>query len=520
MKNSSKTDKDIVRVAGRGVIYITFAKIWFMITGWALIFGLPRIFKWASGGDADVGQELFGAYKLVFMGVSFVNNGIITGTIQSVSKFTSEDESDAGAIRRTALRVQGLLGISLAVIYVGFAGFLADILKSPDLAFLMRLSAGIIVAYSCYAVFIGSFNGQRMFHRQALFDIAYATLKTGLIVVLAAVGFEVLGTVLGFLIASIVIAVSAAFVAGFGSGERRFPARRYASFAVVLILYTFLLNLVMSLDLFLLKGISSNLAIARGMDEEAASALGKALAGRYGAAQGLAFIPYQAILSIAFVAFPMVSKVTFQGDAEKTRLYIRKTLRFTAILIVGIATVFAGLPEQSLGLIFPEEYQVAADALGILSLGIAAFGLMVVGNTILNGAGRPLWAMVVVVVTLAAVIVGVVLLVREAGPDDSALTGAALGSALGMGVGLVVSGIVVYSQFGAYLPLATAFRVAFAAGIAVVVGRLLPMWGKMLTLVECIGVFALYLIVLIVVREFKKEDGEQLGRILRRGKQP
>ena len=78
MDSEEKTDRDVVQVAGRGVIYITFAKLWFMLTGWALIFGLPRIFKWASGGDADQGQVLFGAYKLVFMGVSFINNGIIT----------------------------------------------------------------------------------------------------------------------------------------------------------------------------------------------------------------------------------------------------------------------------------------------------------------------------------------------------------------------------------------------------------------------------------------------------------
>ena len=53
MNKTQNSEKDVVQVAGRGVIYITFAKLWFMLTGWALIFGLPRIFKWASGGDAE-----------------------------------------------------------------------------------------------------------------------------------------------------------------------------------------------------------------------------------------------------------------------------------------------------------------------------------------------------------------------------------------------------------------------------------------------------------------------------------
>ena len=104
--DSKKSEGDVVASTGRGVLFIAFAKIWFMLTGWALVFGLPRIFKWSTGGDADGGQALFGAYKLVIMGVSFINNGIITGTIQTVSKFTSEDITRAGAVRRTALRIR------------------------------------------------------------------------------------------------------------------------------------------------------------------------------------------------------------------------------------------------------------------------------------------------------------------------------------------------------------------------------------------------------------------------------
>ena len=42
--------------------------------------------------------------------------------------------------------------------------------------------------------------------------MVYATIKTTLIVALATMGFEVLGTVLGFLIAAVVIAVAAAVV--------------------------------------------------------------------------------------------------------------------------------------------------------------------------------------------------------------------------------------------------------------------------------------------------------------------
>jgi O-antigen/teichoic acid export membrane protein len=508
-------DENLVETAGRGVIYITFAKMWFMLTGWALIFGLPRIFKWASDGDVEKGQALFGAYKLVIMGVSFINNGIITGTIQAVSKFTSEDESGAEAVKRTALKVQGGLGIAIAVLYIGFAGLLADILGSPDLAMLMRLSAGIIVAYSCYAVFIGSFNGRRLFSRQALFDITYSTIKTALIVGLAAVGFEVLGTVVGFLLAAIVIAVAAAVASGW-SGSGSFSAKRYLKFAALLIAYTFGLNLVMSLDLFLLKGIASDLAIESGMNVEAASAAGKALAGQYGAAQGLAFIPYQAILSIAFVAFPMISKATFENDMQKTRDYIRKTLRFSAIIIIGLTSVFTALPGQALALIFPPEYQAASDALGVLSLGMAAFSLLVVSNTILNSAGLVRRTMALIATTLIAVVGAVAALATNAGPGPDALAATALGSTAGMCFGLIISAVAVYRRFGTFWPWATALRVGAAGALTIGFGRVvLPFSGKLITIFECIAVVAVYVIALVVTREFRLEDLDQLKQVIK-----
>jgi O-antigen/teichoic acid export membrane protein len=510
-------DKDVVKTAGRGVLYLTFAKVWFMLTGWALVFVLPRLFKWSAGGDEEAGQALYGAYGIVFTGVSFINNGIISGTIQSVSKFTSEDESRTGAVKRTALMVQGGIGLVVAALYVGLAGVLAEHwFRSPGLTSLMRLSAGVIVAYSCYAVFIGSFNGLRKFNRQALFDIVYATFKVSLMLGLVAAGFEVLGTVLGFLVAAAVIAVAAGIVSG-GIGKGAFPAKRYLSFAAILLVYSFALNLVMMLDLYLLSGLVPRLALEAGYDPAELGRLTEVRAGQYKAMQQLAFIPYQAVLAIAFVVFPLVSKVTFDGDRERSRVYVRTTLRFTMILIVGLVSVFAALPQQALDLVFEPEYQVAAPALSVLPVGIAAFGLMVVSNTILNAAGHPWRALGVVLGALVGVVLGVTILVWLSGPGPESLTATATGTSAGMVVGLAISGIVVYRRFGTFWSWLSLLRVAAAAGVAVTAGRLMPMLGKAVTLGECVGVLVVYLVVLVLLREFNAEDVARLKQVLRKG---
>ncbi|MDD5309633.1 MAG: polysaccharide biosynthesis C-terminal domain-containing protein [Deltaproteobacteria bacterium] len=515
--NDQKSDASIVKAAGRGVIYITFAKAWFLITGVALGLVLPRVFKWSAGSE-EAGMALYGAYGIVFTGVSFINNTLITGTIQAVSKFTSEDESRAGAVRRTGLLVQGGIGVVLGAAYAVLSGVLATYwFKSPGLADLMRLSAGIIVAYACYGVFIGSFNGRRRFNRQAAFDVTFSTLKTVLIILAVMTGLKVLGTVLGFLVTAVLVAV----VAGVASRQPvhgTFPARRFLQFDSLLLLYTFILNLVLMLDLYLLAGIVPRLAAASGLDATAAALLNETRAGQYKAVQQLAFIPYQAILAIAFVVFPLISKATFDEDEEKACGYVRQTMRFAAIFVTGFAVVFFALPEQAARLMFPPEYAIIAPALRTLSLGIVAFGLMVVGNTILNGSGHPWRALAVVCAGLAVAVVTVYALVSAAGHGTDSLVAAASGSSAGWLVALVVCGVIVRRRFGAFMPLFTALRVAAAAGVALAVGRFLPVKGKVLTLAECAAVFVVYFVVLALLREFGRKDLDQLKHVMRRGK--
>jgi O-antigen/teichoic acid export membrane protein len=512
-----KSEANLVKSTGRGVLYITFAKGWFLFTGVALGLILPRVFKWSAGGD-EAGMALYGAYGIVLTGVSFINNTLITGTIQAVSKFTSEDESRAGAVRRTGLLVQGGIGLVLGAAYALLAGVLATSwFKSPGLADLMRLSAGIIVAYACYGVFIGSFNGMRRFNRQAAFDVTFSTLKTVLMIAFVYAGFKVLGTVLGFLITAVLVAIIAGALSR-QPVQGAFPARRFLQFDALLLLYTFVLNLVLMLDLYLLAGIVPRLAASHGLDTGAVALVSEKLAGQYKAIQQLAFIPYQAVLAIAFVVFPLISKATFDQDEEKARGYVRQTMRFAAIFITGFAVVFFALPEQAARLMFPPEYAIIAPALRVLSAGIVAFGLMVVGNTILNGSGHPWRALAVVGIGLAVAVVAVYALVSAAGYGTQALVAAASGSTAGWLAALVVCGVIVRRRFGAFMPLLTALRVAGAAGVALAVGRFLPVRGKVVTLAECATVLVVYLLVLAALREFGRRDLEQLRQVVRRGK--
>ena len=89
--------------------------------------------------------------------------------------------------------------------------------------------------------------------------------------------------------------------------------------------YTALLNLALNSDLLLLRHFALS---APGVDATAAAAV----AGNYEALRTFALLPYQALLVVTFVIFPLVSRATFAADREATRAYVIQTMRYALIL--------------------------------------------------------------------------------------------------------------------------------------------------------------------------------------------
>src|ERR1051325_6621981 len=183
---------DVARVAGRGTIYITAAKLWFMASGALIYVALPRLLT----------PEQFGLYQVVIGVVSIINAVVVTGTSQTVSKYISQEESKADSVKANALKLQIPVGGGLALSFFLLAPVIASYLNDPRLANHLRLASLITLSYSFYAVFTGYFNGTKKFLTQAALDMTYSTLKLALIVLLVSLGYGVGGGVGGFALAA------------------------------------------------------------------------------------------------------------------------------------------------------------------------------------------------------------------------------------------------------------------------------------------------------------------------------
>lgn len=397
-----QSGEETARKTGRGFLVITGAKIWFMITGAVIQLGLP-IFLGSP--------EQFGVFKVVTEAISLVNMVMITGTLQAVSKLVSERPVAARRVINQAVKLQFVLGVPIALGYFLLSPWIAERFNDPALTPYIQLSSFIILAYSFYAIFVGYLNGVKEFVKQASLDITFATLKMVGIVGLVLVGFGVFGAVAGFVGASAIICVVSGvwvwrILARSDTDDKAVEEspskgiKRLLGYLVLIMLFTFALNGLMRADLFILKSVSAEVPARLAEVESIFKLVSNKFAGFYGAVLNIARIPYQGVIAVTFVIFPLISESTFEEDLERTQTYIRDTMRYCLILIVGVGGLLALNSDAIIGALYSTEYQAAAPALAILSISIVFFALLYVATTMIIGSGHPVVAVVIMAVSL------------------------------------------------------------------------------------------------------------------------
>lgn len=492
-EHSDESRSDETRHAGRGLLLITSAKLVFIVSAYAVRLALPRIFG---------SEQVYGLFSVAFGAASILNNVLIASTLQTVSKMVSEDEARAPATLRSGLYLQLAVGGALGGALFAGAPLWAELMRNPALAPLIRAAGVVAFAYALYAALVGYLNGRRRFRHQAGLDMTFSVLRTTGLIGGAALGLGAAGAMSGFAIAAGTILVVALLTVGVGRSGSGFSAKRWLGFMAPIWFYQACINGILQIDLQMLSVTVTDLAARSGMSAEAAANFAAAYAGHYSAAQTFAFVPYQLILSVTFIVFPFVSRATTLGDAEATRRYIRSAMRFSLLVLLAIGAPIGGAASGVMRIAYPEAYLAGADALGVLVFGQVAFALFVIGATILTGAGRPVPAAVIAVLSLGVVLVATRLAIQQAGIEGHrALVATAFGTSAGTALALLLVGTTVWRSFGAFLPIASTLRGLLAGTVGFGVARAIPHDTAIGALAALAGGFFAYAIALVVVRE-------------------
>lgn len=481
---------NIATIAGRGAIYITAAKIWFIVSGYGIAVTLTYLLS----------AEKYGLYRVVINTVSIINAVIVTGTYQTVSKYVSQEPEKADSIKWRALGLQAYIGGAATLGFFLLAPVIASLLNDPRLTGWLRLASLITLSYSFYSVYTGYFNGKKNFLVQSVLDITYSALKLVFIVSLAWLGFGVSGGVGGFALAAASVLIISAIVARGGDRKGDTQVGQLFRFQSYLLLFTFVLTLLQRVDLILIKALSSPDATIASEN-----------AGYYSAAMDVANITYQVIVSVTFVIFPLVSQSTFADDRARTQSYISNTLRYTLMIMALTATLFSSCASRVLRVIYREAYQAGSSALRIVAFGMLFFGLLYVITTIISASGQP----------KTSLLLGVITLVLSAGLNallipPFGLAGAAAATTVSILVGVVLGGAYLWRRFRTLMSIASVLRIAGCAGIIYGVSLLFSPASKVLIVAQLIVLSVGYVIALIISGELGGNDLKLITRVLRR----
>ena len=473
---------------GKGTFYLLIAEVMFVVSGWAIHIGAGRI----------LGREYYGIFVILLSLLTLYRIFLQTGVNRAVSKYTSEEPARARLIRRQALKLQFSAGIFFGVLVWLAARPLAQVWQKEELVGYIRLTAFFLPVFGVYSVYRGSLNGQKLFDREARISIAYSLLKViFLFTLIHLFADRVIGAVSGYLLAVIAAMVMARWScppAELVPGET-FPILRIVSFAVPVVLLSFSVSLIQSLDLFFLRALEGS-----PLTDQATSF--------YGCAQQFAKIPYMILYALSLTLFPTIAAHTARAGSEHiTASTIRRALRAGLLISLPAAALIGGSARELIAWIYP-KINGGGGALEILIFGQTALALLFVLTTILTAAGRA---------RLSFALMGAALILDAALNrlliPGFGLPGAAAATTLASLAGMALAGAGVFKNFRALIPPLSALRIPAAAALLFIAAR---WWGPEGWALPAAFIIlgAGYILLLLLIREIDRNDWKMIKSLI------
>jgi O-antigen/teichoic acid export membrane protein len=476
----------------RGTLYVAVGQGTFLVTGFLLHAVLARELSPAAYGIFNVAMTL-----LVWVEIT-VNNGVPS----ALSKFLPDESLSEKAVLRSAARVQALISLGVLVVMFLAAPLLALLLRDAALTGTLRLALLDVLAMGAYAYYRGVLNGWRFFRRMSLAIMAYSLTKLAAITLLVALGFGVQGALVGNIIASL-----GGLAAGYfwtqrqqrglglapGKGPDSAPSKVHESQIVAFVLPTILFTL------------ASNVLLGLDLMEVQALLPGEPV-GYYSAAVKLAEAPRLVLLAFTFTLLPSLSHAIAAGDQARARHYLGQTIRLLALVLLPLIALVTATAEGAMTFVFPAEYRAAAPVLSVLILAYTAYAVYITLVTTLLAENRPGRALLIPLAVLPLEAALIWLGIAHLG---------AIGAALASTASVAASAAVVLAYIlRRYRPAAGARSLVRIALASAAIWGIARWWSPSgLALVLAYGLLAaLYLVLLLLLREIRAGDLGQVGR--------
>lgn len=395
-----------------------------------------------------LGPAPYGIYGVILSVQSIVGLLLTLGVPVAVSRYVARDERSAHSILLQGLRVQTVVAVVVSFLTLLASPIIARLLGDMTLVNYIRFSAVIILLQAYYPVFAQFLSGLHHFNRQAALTALYAVAK--LVGALTLVyWWQVYGAFAGFAIGGIVAALFGWVWSKRHGGKKpqRLPVRALLEFAGTYVLILVGLQLLISLDLFMVKALLRD----------------DIQAGYYNAAVTLSRISYMLLQALAFILLPSVSALTKPGEPhENAAAFIADALRYLIMLIVPSVALAAATSRALVTLFYSQEYLTAAPVLTVLMVGLGCLAFFLLLSNIVAGAGKAKIGLAVTAALLGlSAVLGSQLIPRFG------LQGAAWQTTITGVVGLAALGTYTFRAFRIPIPIRSTINILLASAVCI-----------------------------------------------------
>jgi stage V sporulation protein B len=507
----------------KSALWVTISEIIFNLAGFVIHSFVGRIL-----GPADYGR--FGlVVTLTTMIIMLIGNGIPTAMSKYISEIYDTNPHLVGVIKRQTIILQSILIGIVTVLFYFSAPLLAKVLGDPTLIPLFQISTLIIPLFAAASFYFSYYTGLHRFGIQSFLKVSRSMFRI-IFIIGFAYFFGVKGSISGYIAAPASIFLLALFIDKFkvtpelnrshperSEGSDKMPKEipdqvrddksvrhnkesfdwhKLTNYAWQIILFFLAYELLISIDLYLVKGILKN----------------DYLTGIYNASLTIGRIPYYIFYALTVILLPVISKSTSENNRKKTTEIINQSLRLMLILLVPMVILMSVFARPLIRLFYSHRYIDAAYPMSILVWGVGFLTIFYVFCFVMSGAGKVRKPMILSVLGLALNTILNYILIKKYG-----ITGSAIATSITSAIITFFMLYYIWTDFGVKIKFSSFVKVSFAGIIMYLVSMLFSR-GELIFMLWSVILFVLYLVILFLLGEIKKTDIAVVRGILARKK--
>ena len=394
----------------KGIIYNLISRIIFITGAYAIHIYLARL----------LGPEKYGVFgvcvAILTICYVFLNNGVR----QVVSKSSAKFPESSKYFLNKGITVQLTISTILGLLVIVFSKNIAYLFNDNNLIKPLYLSGIIIITQSLYFVYTGALNGLKKFGSENAVLSTYGFVRPVLAILLVYLGFEIMGALTGFLIASIV-AVILGIILTWNLGNKKYDAIKVSNIlrsSIPIMVIFGGITIIMNFDLLSVKHF-----IPQGE-----------FSGYYTSAAAISKLSYWFLFAFGSVLLPFVSSSFHKNDIQQTRKYINEIIRYSLLFVLPMIVLFSFYADNAVCLIYGAGYQPAGNVLKILVFGLANLGLISIFSHVMIGINRETLMIRYSLIGIATAIVLNIILVPRIG-----IIGGAISTTISAGIVAILS---------------------------------------------------------------------------------